>query len=684
MIASIFPALAAPWRFAFLLAVGTLPAWAADMPASPGAESGSGQASLDSGSNELAALPFEQLMALQVVTSASRFQQSIAEAPSAVVVLTAQDIRDFGWRTLADALASLPGLYVTNDRNYAYLGARGFLRPGDYDSRFLLLVDGVRTNDSVFDQANIGTEALLDMDLVERIEYVPGPGSAVYGANALFGVINVISKTGSAMAGAHGAATVGSYGERGARVSYGWHGQDGTDWLLSAGSHRRDGQDLYFAEFDQPGVHDGVARKLDYDRVKRVFAKAARGGWTLSAAYADRVKGVPTASFGALFGAPNYTRDAQAIAKAAYAGQLYEGVELAAMAHWGRADYLGVGTYPDVADRMRINVDGDHAKWYGVSAHLTLTRFQNHKIVAGVEAQRDARRDQFNFNLAPYEQVLDDTRSGNRSAVFLEDELRLAPGLLLNAGLRYDKGGNVGGQFNPRLALMYQVNPADTVKLIYGTAYRAPNAYELYYVMTGTQEANSGLTAEHISTRELIFERRLDAAGMARLSLFRNRMRGLIAQEVAADSGLLVFTNVQHATATGGEVSYERQFERGLRLRASYAVQHSDDGGNAPLVNSPRRLAKLNAALPVPALRARVAAELQCVSGRRTEHAYTGGYCVSNLTASTNRLLPRGEVSLALYNAFNTRYADPAGPAFVQEELARQSRTLALKLVFGF
>jgi len=139
----------------------------------------------------LSTIPLEDLMQMRVVTAASKFAQPISDAPSSVVVLTAADIRDFGWRTLADALATLPGLYVTNDRNYAYLGARGFLRPGDYNSRFLLLVDGVRVNDAVYDQALIGTEGLLDMDMVKRIEFVPGPGSAVYGSNALFGVINV-------------------------------------------------------------------------------------------------------------------------------------------------------------------------------------------------------------------------------------------------------------------------------------------------------------------------------------------------------------------------------------------------------------------------------------------------------------------------------------------------------------
>ena len=79
-------------------------------------------------------------------------------------------------------------LCVSYDRDYAYLVARGFQRPGDYNSRFLLLVDGVRLNDAVYDQAPIGTDFPMDMDMVERIEYVPGPGSAVYGSNALLGM----------------------------------------------------------------------------------------------------------------------------------------------------------------------------------------------------------------------------------------------------------------------------------------------------------------------------------------------------------------------------------------------------------------------------------------------------------------------------------------------------------------
>eukprot|EP01032_Pedospumella_encystans_P022488 gene22488-25482_t len=228
-------------------------------------------------------------------------------------------------------------------------------------------------------------------------------------------------------------------------------------------------------------------------------------------------------------------------------------------------------------ESLHVEVDGDVAPAHDLDLDLARVRQYD-----GPVRQR-VRRDQFSYYREPYELFLDHRRSDSRSGVFVQDEWRMRPGLLLNAGLRYDRDSNAGSQFHPRLALMYRASQDSTVKLIYGTAYRAPNAYELYYGYPGEggQHANPELSAERIRTRELIFERRLDANGLARLSLFNYRMRGLISQEIQPDTGLLMFANIQRAVATGAEVAYERQFGRGLRLRASFAMQHADDGNNA-------------------------------------------------------------------------------------------------------
>lgn len=633
----------------------------------------------------LDALPFEQLVTMRTVTAASKFEQLINEAPSAVVILTAADIREFGWRTLGDALASLPGVYVTSDRNYSYMGARGFLRPGDYNSRFLLLVDGVRTNDAVYDQALLGTEGLVDMDAVQRIEFVPGPGAAVYGSNALFGVINVITKDGSDMRGPRVAAGLGGKGERRLRASWGWHGQNGADVVMSAGVYGRSGADLYFPEYDTPDQNQGVARRLDYDRARNFLVKASYGGLTLSAIHVHRTKGVPTGAYGAVFDTPNRTMDAQSTVSLGYVRELAPTFTLSAQVLWGKADYVGVGDYPGAAGPRITNVDGDHARWTSANVHATFTGLRGHTVLFGLDLEHDARRDQFNYDLSPYQLLLDDRRTGRRSGLFVEDEVRLGPSTLLNLGLRHDHYGGNGQSTSPRAALLHKLTPSDTVKLIYGTAFRVPNAYEQYYALgeSGRQALDPDLAPERIRTRELVYERALGTAGHATVSLFQYAIKDLIDQVEDAATGELVFRNVARARARGVEAAFERLLDNGGRIRASYAWQRAQDGNGAALINSPRHLAKLNLVTPL-ARGTRLGSEVQCLSSRLTAHARSGGYCVLNLTLAAAEVLPGADLSVSLFNAANKRYADPAGPAFVQEDLAREGRTLYATLGYRF
>jgi outer membrane receptor for ferrienterochelin and colicin len=99
---------------------------------------------------DLTALPLESLLDMQVY-SASKFPQKVSEAPAAVTIITSADIKDYGYRTLADILRSIRGLYITTDRNYSYLGVGGVGRPRDYNTRVTLLVDGYRANENKYD-----------------------------------------------------------------------------------------------------------------------------------------------------------------------------------------------------------------------------------------------------------------------------------------------------------------------------------------------------------------------------------------------------------------------------------------------------------------------------------------------------------------------------------------------------
>jgi outer membrane receptor for ferrienterochelin and colicin len=124
---------------------------------------------------DLMSLKIEDLTHVKVY-SASRHLEDAHQAPAAVRVVTREEIQRFGWRNLADVLRSLRGFYTSYDRQYSYLGVRGFLRRGDYNCRILVLVNGHRMNENIYNSAPMGSELPLDLDLVDHIKVVRGPG----------------------------------------------------------------------------------------------------------------------------------------------------------------------------------------------------------------------------------------------------------------------------------------------------------------------------------------------------------------------------------------------------------------------------------------------------------------------------------------------------------------------------
>jgi iron complex outermembrane receptor protein len=633
--------------------------------------------------DDLTALPLEKLMSLEVY-SASRFVQLASEAPSSVTVLTAADIRAYGWRTLADALRSVRGLYASYDRNYSYLGARGFLRPGDYNTRFLLQIDGNRVNDAVFDQGAMGGEFPLDLELIERIEFVPGPGSSVYGSNAFFGVINVITRRPQDLEGSNAALSGGQDGARRAAASQAWRDSLGTEWLLAASRAKTDGRDLFYPEYAGAGANqgDGLARGLDYESVHRLFAKASHGDYTATLIHAQRDKGVPTASFSQRFNDPrSRTIDTQNYADLAYHATLAPQAEVNARLYWGNVQ--SQGDYATDDDNVTLNRDLSVGRWWGAELTVLATVAGGHKLLAGLEFEDDYRQRMLNFDLDPYYSYLAENHNGKRYGLYLQDQVALTPELLLNAGLRYDHHATTGGVFNPRLALVRQWGEGTTVKALYGSAYRAPNNYELYYGVPGAggQLANPALGRERIRSTELALVRQMAGNRRLTLSVFRNEVAALISQ---VDHGELpVFVNANNAVARGVEVEYEQNWDNSARLRASYSWQRTrQDAGDS--VNTPAHLAKLNLTLP---LRGpwRAGLEAQYVSQRNMiQGGRTGAMLLANLNLFSQRLTPHADLALTAYNLFDRRYADPASEGHLQNAIAQDGRRLQLKLTVAY
>src|SRR6188508_2443237 len=192
-------------------------------------------APLPAASQSLSDLSLEDLMQIdagQVFGASERLQPAI-EAPASVSFITAQEIKRYGYRTLADVLRAVRGVYVTNDRNFSFVGIRGFGKPGDYNSRILLLVNGHRVNDNVFGQAEIGAEFGLDPAMFERVEIIRGPASSLYGDSAFFAVVNVITRSGAALGGTSVTVETGTLGTYLARSSTGHRLSNGLDVAIS-------------------------------------------------------------------------------------------------------------------------------------------------------------------------------------------------------------------------------------------------------------------------------------------------------------------------------------------------------------------------------------------------------------------------------------------------------------------
>jgi outer membrane receptor for ferrienterochelin and colicins len=254
--------------------------------------------------DDLTKVNLEDLMNIEVETvySASKFEQKVTNAPSYVTIVTADEIAKHGYRTLADVLRSVPGFYVSYDRNYCYVGVRGFTRPGDYNNRILLMVDGHRLNENVYQGVYVGTEFPLDIALIARVEIIRGPGSALYGTDAFFAVVNVITKRGRDFHSAEIAASAGSLQSFDARASYGDQWKNTLETLFSGtfyhslGNHR-----LYYPEFDSPLTNNGYAVGADGDAARTFFANVQYKDFALQGVYGWRQKTIPTASFGTVF-----------------------------------------------------------------------------------------------------------------------------------------------------------------------------------------------------------------------------------------------------------------------------------------------------------------------------------------------------------------------------------------------
>ena len=641
----------------------------------------------------LAGMSIEQLLGVKIETvyAASKHEQKVTEAPSSVSIVTRDDIQQMGYRTLADVLRSVRGIYVTYDRGYNFIGVRGFNRPGDYGGRTLILIDGHRLNDPIFDDNFAGTEFPLDMDLVERVEVIRGPGSSLYGDNAFFGIVNVVTRRGRDLQAAEASASAGTEDSFSGRFSVGHQFTNGVELLLSGTYQESAGHTrLYFPEFQD--INNGIAENLDEQRMRSVFASLSWGEFTFAAAFGSRDKQNPTAPYGTVFNDPNYwLRDDRGFVEARLQHQLAEESELKLRIYYDYYAFDSDGAFPYNYDpasprgAITINRSSDH--WHAIGGELQFSRplGERQHLTAGTEFRSDPQVSLLNFDLDPPAVWQASDRSPASVGVYLQDEVEIRTNLILNAGLRYDWHSETGDAWNPRAGLIYNPDARTTFKLLYGEAYRGPNALELGYNSLGLK-ANPHLLPETIRTYEVIVEQAFDRHWRGSASLYWNEVNGLIDPAYDATINDYINANVTDAVARGFELELAGRWECGVRARLSYTYADAQDANlDQRLSNSPEHLAQFQVVVPLYRESVFAGLEVQAMSSRLTiSGARCSSYAVANFTLFSRELVRNLDFSLSLYNLFDTHYADPMTVGYKQDSLRQDGRSLRCKLTYRF
>jgi iron complex outermembrane receptor protein len=383
------------------------------------------------------------------------------------------------------------------------------------------------------------------------------------------------------------------------------------------------------------------------------------------------------------------TVDEQAFFNLKYYDNPSASLDVQASLYYGHYAYSGdyVYDYPPVT----INRDETRGDWWGGELRFLSTAFDRHKVIYGAEYRNDVHRDQSNFDVDPFVSFLDDHRSKRTYGVYAQDEFSLSDSWILNAGLRQDHSTEDQTATNPRLAVIHTFTPATTAKLLYGTAFRAPNAYEKYYVTDASlYKANPDLKPEKIKTQELVLEHYLQNDFRLTGSVFSYKIDNLISLTLDPVDNLFVFRNIDVAEAKGVELEAERLWHGGTRLRASYSWQSAKDGTTgARLSNSPRHLAKMNFTTPFFGDVWRAGSEIQYTGERTTPRGGTvGDFAVMNLTLTAERFAKNLEVSAGIYNLFDKKYADPPSTEHFDSlgrylnQIPQDGRSFRLKLTY--
>ncbi len=626
------------------------------------------------------------------VSAVSRTSESALEAPSSLSIIDGRELRAMGYPTIAEALRGVRGVYLSDDRSYTSIGIRGFSRLGDYGNKVLVLYDGFMANDNILGQSFPGFEGLTDLEDVERIELVRGPGSSLYGTGAFFGVVNVVRHDSSQPSRLEATASTADGAIRGRALGYWGTEGDGALWASVSVAHA-DGRDFFFREYSaEPSL--GYARDLDDFTSMSAQVVGEVGPFRGQAFYQQRDKAIPTAEYETIFGDDRHRWiDRRGGVELKFEPAINDWMESMTRLH-GNV-YLFEAEFPYLPEDGGLARELYTGVWAGLEQRFVFRPADFFRVTAGGDVQRH---------------FLAQMQGEDESGTFLpadpnpywvgsgyaEAEFKIGTAATIVGGARLDGFawefpeplGDVSRfAVSPRLATVLKPEEEGTSKVIGGKAFKAPSVYELLY-RGPVQIASPDLEPEEVYSAEIEYTHTFSKNLSITASPYFNYVTALIVGrgDGSEEDPYFLVNSESPVIATGAELEMRRGWKDGWMLSGNVAAQRTFyvdavEGRHVP--NSPAFVGSVRGVAPILRESINLGTRLTFETGRydRNEgegdppQTLTDPSLVWDITLSGQVFGSNLRYLIGVYNAADARVEVPVSAEFTQLTIPQAGRT---------
>jgi outer membrane cobalamin receptor len=651
-----------------------------------------------------------ELAATPIVSIATGTPKPIFQSAAVTSVITAEQIKSMGATELHEVLETVPGVHASlqenvYDYNYSIRGIRN-----TQNSQVLMLLNGTRITTPVFGTLMSGTE--LPIEAIQQVEVIRGPGSALYGADAFAGVINIITKKAKDIDGTNLGARVGDHSTQ---SGWGQHGSQWAGWDVATSLQYQhtsgDGGRIVNADtqtgFDNVfGTHASHAPgPLDtrYETFNG-HLNLQRKHWDIGFwAFNSINTGLRAGAAGALD--PNGSADGEQ-----YLGDVrfstenwFDNWELIAHASYQNTDFQAQTHFLPNNTLLPIGIDGNITSSLSNSSlvlfpdgfNINLGRIEkipsielssiykgldNHmlRFSTAFRYEEITTSDSRNYGYGePLPAVVNGTLKDVTGTPFVylpdthrtiwslvaQDEWQLTTDWQLTAGLRYDDYSDFGGTVNPRVALIWDINEQITSKLLYGKAFRAPNFAEQYTQNNPVLLGNKNLDPETINTYEWALDFRPSSTLRTALNLYYYQISNLITAVPDPSRQTNIYQNSGNQDGYGTEYDFNWQWSEQWNVKGNYSWQHStNEVTNRPVAGVPEH--HVYVAFQWQFIHNwQFQPQINWIGGRTNllgDNRNLSDYETIDFTLRGKKLFGHLDLSASLHNAFDTNYFEPA------------------------